>query len=346
MVKPKKMKVLELETLDLCGLIMRNIDQSPEQEARLMDRLEAPESLQADEEQVIDQDKVDLLSVSSGKLPQESRGQSCELNRSSTNPKKHSDLTRAEPSKKDDPNDHSSADPEHSEHFQKKIVEHFSDSESQSEVPREIPESFKEILSAVVSGQSAFDAAYQNYVPDESDELVFKAFIFHFFCKDNKNASRKRFSDVLKHDYAVCLREIKDLELLKGAYMKRGSSVRISAFTLLLRKLNLPPIRDGENVVIKTDKLTHRFLHAFVRKDPKFLEQIKAEIANEKELEAYFRSRFEHYFKKRIEPMLAQLRRAIQKAAEPRWQVTVPVRMILTPIDFEAALKSLSRLTL
>lgn len=223
------------------------------------------------------------------------------------------------------------------------------DSESQlseyqkSVVDSALPENFKILLRSLLEGQQSFDAALRNYNPQPEHELLFKFFVVHFYCKDNKNVSRKKFASVIDLSFEKCLRSISDEKLLSNSYLKRGSSARISAFCLILKKLNQPPIRDETDRIIKTDKLTHKFLQSYLAKS-NLLPLFVQELSRKEELKSFLNGQFKAYFEKRIELIASEVKKKAAGKSDCWWELKVPARMILTPIDFDSALQSIERL--
>lgn len=217
------------------------------------------------------------------------------------------------------------------------------------EVPRS-PESdlslspeFVNLLRCSLVGQGAFDRALAIYAPRPGDELVFKSSMFHFYCKDLKSAHRRPILDSLHLPFPKCLESISGGRLLQSAHMKRGSSARISAFCQILRKMGLPPVRDPHGRIVKTDKLTHTFLVDHVRRTG-LHPQIQRELNDLEGLKRYFLEQFDSYFLKRIPFIVSDIRKAASKASAPQWQVSIPARMVLAPIDFDSSLMSIQKL--
>lgn len=212
-----------------------------------------------------------------------------------------------------------------------------------SEVDSPLPKNFRNLLRSLLEGQQNFDMALQNYSLQPEHELLFKFFVVHFYCKDNKNVSRKKFASVIDLSFEECLRSISDEKLLNNSYLKRGSSARISAFCLILKKLNQPPIRDEADRIIKTDKLTHKFLQSYLAKSNLLLLFVE-ELSRKEELKSFLNGQFRAYFQKRIELIASEVRKKAAGRTDCWWELKVPARMILTPIDFDSALQSIERL--
>lgn len=218
-------------------------------------------------------------------------------------------------------------------------------SANKSKLLEALPEDFKNLLRSVLEGQESVERALSEYKPRPDHEIPLKFVLFHFYCKDRKNTCRRRVLDALSLPYEECLAALRDPGFWTGMYMKRGSSIRISAFCLLLKKLGIPPIRDSNHEIIRTDRLTQKFLFGFLRESG-LLEKFRAEVLNREELRQFFFNQFRLYFQKRITSLVLEIWRAKADPNKSPWDLNVRARMILTPIDFDAAFECLERLTL
>lgn len=227
----------------------------------------------------------------------------------------------------------------------KDFVEPKTNSSSKSKLLEALPEDFKNLLRSLLEGQFSVERALSEYKPRPEHEIPLKFVLFHFYCKDRKNTCRRRVLDALSLSYEECLSTLKDPKFWVGMYMKRGSSIRISAFCLLLKKLGVPPIRDSNHEIIRTDRLTQKFLFGFLRESG-LLEKFRAEVQNKEELKQFFYNQFRLYFQKRITSLVLEIWRAKADPNKSPWDLNVRARMILTPIDFDAAFECLERLTL
>lgn len=214
---------------------------------------------------------------------------------------------------------------------------------SKVKISSQISESFFALLKSVFEGQTQYEKALSVYSPEIDHEKPFKFLIFHFFCKDKKNFARKKFLAIIDKPFEIFLEDLKTEGLLRNTSLKRGSSVRISAFCLLLRKMGLPSPHDENSCIINTDKYTQKFLSGFVKTGLSF-EAFQEEISNLEGLKAYFQAQFDNYFDKRIYSLIEEVKKAKPNQGRPIWDLNVTARMVLSPIDFGSAISYLNKL--